>query len=194
MVRPKILLQKLWRFELDWDTPINPESDLHTDLKVIEYRNWLMLDSRETPQTATPQHLTSWIYRRFWGCNGNGSVAEIWTPRNIGRGTVIWLHQRDINSSERVQYFKPCCCFSVWPSQCTMLFEWMFSLPNCGLIALPWYVGYVSFRSNVACRVGEITSEFNPFTDITWSTQGRISCLFSVNGIWNTLGRTLYEL
>ncbi|XP_064646219.1 uncharacterized protein LOC135499405 [Lineus longissimus] len=35
IVRPKMLLQKMWRFDLGWDTPISPESDLFTELKAL---------------------------------------------------------------------------------------------------------------------------------------------------------------
>ena len=36
LVRPKILLQKLWQFDMDWDTPINPDSDLFATWEAIE--------------------------------------------------------------------------------------------------------------------------------------------------------------
>ncbi|XP_064629280.1 uncharacterized protein LOC135488570 [Lineus longissimus] len=41
LVRPKIILQKLWKFDIGWDTPISPERDIYRMIEAVK------LDLRE---------------------------------------------------------------------------------------------------------------------------------------------------
>ncbi|XP_064642814.1 uncharacterized protein LOC135497060 [Lineus longissimus] len=182
IVRPKILHQKLWRFELDWDTPINPGSDLYTELKLIE---------RDLQDVVNIKIYRCLIPEKYRGQPlPNVSLHGLSDASEDAMGMGVWLrfeHPETLEgelsfvcSCARLTPLKQCsiprkelqallslCCLTITVRDALRINTQSTKLWTDSVTLLAWLRGQSkSFRFYVACRVGEITSDFNPFTDI----------------------------
>ena len=185
LIRPKILLQKLWQLNVDWDTPLQdrPEicsmfdhisKDLEGATK-IEISRCLIPDefrgSRPLPEVslhgfsdASEDAMGLGVWLRW----SESEEAEAHLSFVAGRARLTPLKQSSMPRKELQAIL--------------LLSRLMISLKDAlrfnityskiwtdSLTAIRWLQGQSkSYRSFVAYRVGEITSEFDPYRDVAF--------------------------
>ena len=184
IVRPRILLQKLWRFELDWDTPISPDSDLYTELKTIEHDLQqvanIEIDRCMIPPKYRNQPLPKVSLHGFSDASEDAMGMGIWLrfedPQTAegelsfvcARARLTPLKQCSIPRKE-LQALLLLCRLTITVQNALRISIEFTKLWTDSTTVIAWLRGQSkSYRSYVACRVGEITSEYNPFTDIAY--------------------------
>lgn len=184
-VKPRILLQKLWQFDLDWDTPISQTSDLYTTWQTTEQ------DLKEASLVKIKRCL---IPERFHGkeqlpdlsLHGASDASE------DAMAMGVWLRWAESEDSDADLTFV-CAKARLTPLKQSSIprkeLQAMLLLSRLMLTvreALRFDIKYMkmwtdsvttigwlrgqskAFRSYVACRVGEITTDFNPSKDIAY--------------------------
>ncbi|XP_014675991.1 PREDICTED: uncharacterized protein LOC106815968 [Priapulus caudatus] len=188
LVRPKILLQKLWTFDnIDWDTPIHSDSDIHIMLEAVKE------DLKDVNTTKIERCL---IPEKFRGKSPMPSVslhgASDASDDAMGMGMGIWLRWSEAEDDDAELTFL-CARARLTPLKqlsiprkelqaILLLSRLMTTVENAlrleiayrriwtdSMTAISWLRGQSkSFRSYVACRVGEITADFDPNDDISY--------------------------
>ena len=185
LVRPKILLQKLWQLGVDWDTPLNDRPELCSLLNVINS------DLQEVATIEIPRCLIPEMYR------GKRPLPEVSIhgasdASEDAMGVGVWLRWSHSTDSEaqlsfvaaraRLTPLKQSSIPRKELQAILLLSRLMITLKNTlrfniaysriwtdSMTAISWLRGQSkSFRSYVAYRVGEITSEFDPYRDIAY--------------------------
>ncbi|XP_022111565.1 uncharacterized protein LOC110990769 [Acanthaster planci] len=184
-VRPKILLQKLWQLELDWDTPLNPKGDLSAALSEIN-RDLEEVANIEIPRCLIPEQYKG--MRPLPEVSLHGASDALEDAMGIG----VWLRWSRPEETEAHLTFV-CARARVTPLKQTsiprkelqailLLSRLMLSVKKAlrfymayskiwtdSMTAISWLRGQSkSFRSFVAYRVGEITTEFDPIKDVAY--------------------------
>ncbi|XP_014674684.1 PREDICTED: uncharacterized protein LOC106814838 [Priapulus caudatus] len=185
LVRPKILLQKLWQFDIDWDTPISRESDLYTmweviehdltDLNKIEIRRCL-IPRKYHGQKSLPKVSLHGASDASKDAMGIG-VWLRWTDGEDGCGDVTFVCAR-----ARLTPLKQSSMPRKELQAILLLSRLMSTVKNAlrltidytkiwtdSITAIGWLRGQSkSFPLYVACCVVEITTEFDPIKDIAY--------------------------
>ncbi|XP_072048879.1 uncharacterized protein [Amphiura filiformis] len=185
LIRPKILLQKLWQLNMDWDTPLNPKGELYPILNDIN-RDLEEIATIEIPRCLIPERYRGQRPLPEVSLHGLSDASE------DAMGMGVWLRWSDSENSEADLSFV-CARARLTPlKQSSMprkelqaillLSRLMITVKNAlrfnisyskiwtdSMTAISWLRGQSkSFRSYVAYRVGEITSEFDPVTDVAY--------------------------
>ena len=190
LVRPKILLQKLWQLNFDWDTPLERGSTLYTMLDGI-YKDLQQIDGVEIPRCLIPMQFKGVRPLPEISLHGACDASE------DAMGMAIWLrwaHPEDtcahlsfVCARARVTPLKQLSIPRKELQALLLLSRLMLTVKNAlrfqisysriwtdSMTAINWLRGQSkAFRSYVAYRVGEITTEFDPHKDISYvpSTQ-----------------------
>ena len=183
LVRPKILLQKMWQFDIDWDTPLSEKSELSAMLDSIKN------DLREFDTIRIPRCL---IPDKFKGkplpevsLHGASDASE------DAMGMGVWLRWEDPSGGAELSFV--CARARLTPLKQSsiprkelqailLLTRLMITVRDAlrldikylkvwtdSTTAISWLRGQSkTFRSYVAYRVGEITTEFDPMEDINF--------------------------
>ncbi|XP_071959918.1 uncharacterized protein [Antedon mediterranea] len=185
LVRPKTLLQKLWQLNIDWDTPLNQRSELCAILSEINK------DLEKASDIELPRCLISEPFRGKRplpkvSLHGASDASE------DAMGIGVWLRWSHEESTEAYLSFV-CARARLTPLKQSsiprkelqailLLLRLMLTVKNAlrfdivyskiwtdSMTAISWLRGQSKFfRSYVAYRVGEITSEFDPIKDIAF--------------------------
>ena len=190
LVRPKMLLQKLWTFDIDWDTPISPDSDL--------FHMWESV-KRDLKDVGTVKIERCLIPEKFRGMTPLPEVSlhGASDASEDAMGIGVWLRW-SAKEDDDAQLSFVCARARLTPLKQTsmprkelqaiiLLSRMMITVENAlrieiaykriwtdSMTAISWLRGQSkSFRSFVACRVGEITYDFDPITDIAYVPSGQ---------------------
>ena len=185
LVRPKILLQKLWQLDVGWDMPLSPNHEICTMLNKINS------DLEEAVNIEIPRCL---IPKAFQGRRPLPEVSlhGFSDASEDAMGMGVWLRWSASEESEAHLSFVAARARLTPLKQSSMprkelqaillLSRLMVTLKTAlrfsityskiwtdSMTAISWLKGQSkSFRSFVAYRVGEITSDFNPHQDIAY--------------------------
>ncbi len=185
LVRPKILLQKLWMHGYDWDTPIDPDSDLKSSVEAATR------DLKEAKTVCIDRCLIPEKYRGKQplprtSLHGFSDASE------DAMAMAVWLRWSEDDSKDAELSFV-CAKSRVTPLKQTsmprkelqallLLSRLMLTVQNAlrleisdrkmwtdSMTAISWLRGQSkTFRSYVAYHVGEITAEFDPNCEIAY--------------------------
>lgn len=186
LVKPKILLQKLWLLDIDWDTPIPPDNDLHRMLTEIQ-SELEEVQNIEIERCLIPkkfQHLDDLPRPSLHGLSDASEDAM---------GIGVWLRWSQNEEEEDAELTFVCARARLTPLKqqsiprkelqaVLLLSRLMQTIKHAtrfkllyqkiwtdSLTAIHWLRGQSkSYRSYVACRVGEITTEFDPIHEIAY--------------------------
>ncbi|PIK52052.1 hypothetical protein BSL78_11065 [Apostichopus japonicus] len=183
LVRPKILLQKLWQLNIDWDTPLNQKGELCAMLNEIN-KDLEEVDTIEIRRCMIPEAYIGVRPLPEVSLHGASDASE------DAMGIGIWLRWSRPEDSEAHLSFV-CARARLTPLKQTsiprkelqailLLSRLMLTVKNAlryniaywkiwtdSMTAISWLRGQSkAFRSYVAYRVGEITTEFDPIKDI----------------------------
>ncbi|XP_063962448.1 uncharacterized protein LOC135155912 [Lytechinus pictus] len=209
LVRPKILLQKLWQLNLDWDTPLNDKGELCAILRDIN-RDLEEVASIEIPRCLIPEPFKGIRPLPEVSLHGASDASE------DAMGIGVWLRWSHPEDTEAHLSFV-CAKAKLTPLKQSsiprkelqailLLSRLMLTVKKAlrlniayskiwtdSMTAISWVRGQSkSFRSYVAYRVGEITTEFDPIKDIAYvpSDQNVID-LVSRGGTANEMRRVI---
>ncbi|XP_011670916.2 uncharacterized protein LOC100893156 [Strongylocentrotus purpuratus] len=185
LVRPKILLQRLWQLDLDWDFPLDQGSELYSMMSKIN-RDLNEMDGIEIPRCLIPEPYRGTRPLPMVSMHGVSDASE------DAMGFAVWLRWSHADSQEAHLSFV-CARSRVTPLKQTsmprkelqallLLSRLMITIIDAlrfsivgwkmwtdSMTAISWLRGQSkTFRSYVAHRVGEITSEFDPYRDIAY--------------------------
>jgi hypothetical protein len=183
LIRPKILLQKLWQLNMDWDTPLTPKGELCAILDEIN-RDLEEIGTIEIPRCLIPERYRGQRPLPEISLHGASDASE------DAMGMGVWLRWSESEESEADLSFV-CARARLTPLKQSsiprkelqailLLSRLMVTVKNAlrfeisyskiwtdSMTAISWLRGQSkSFRSYVAYRVGEITSEFDHITDV----------------------------
>ncbi|XP_072178154.1 uncharacterized protein [Diadema setosum] len=185
LVRPRIMLQKLWQMNIDWDTALSDRPELCTMLKGIS-RDLEEAVNIEVPRCLTPDSYKGKRPLPEVSLHGASDASE------DAMGMGVWLRWSDAESGggqlsfiavrSRLTPLKQMSMPRKELQAFLLLARLMTTLKNAlrfditysriwtdSLTAISWLRGQSkSFRSYVSCRVGEITADFDPFTDVSY--------------------------
>ena len=190
LVRPKMLLQKLWTFDIDWDTPISPDSDLFHVWESVK-RNLKDVGTVKIERCLIPEKFRGMTPLPEVSLHGASDASE------DAMGIGVWLRWSAKEDDDAELSFV-CARARLTPLKQTsmprkelqailLLSRMMITVENAlrieiaykriwtdSMTAISWLRGQSkSFRSFVACRVGEITYDFDPITDIAYVPSGQ---------------------
>ncbi|XP_071948926.1 uncharacterized protein [Antedon mediterranea] len=185
LVRPKTLLQKLWQLNIDWDTPLNQRGELCAILSEIN-KDLEKASDIEIPRCLIPEPFRGKRPLPKVSLHGASDASE------DAMGIGVWLRWSHEESTEAYLSFV-CARARLTPLKQSsipmkelqailLLSRLMLTVKNAlrfdivyskiwtdSMTAISWLRGQSkSFRSYVAYRVGEITSEFDPIKDIAF--------------------------
>ncbi|XP_063971215.1 uncharacterized protein LOC135157940 [Lytechinus pictus] len=185
LVRPKILLQMLWQIDLDWDSPIDKGSELYAMMSKIN-RDLDKMDGIEIPRCLIPEPYRGKRPLPTAYMHGFSDASE------DAMGFAVWLRWSHTDSQQAHLSFV-CARSRVTPLKQTsmprkelqallLLSRLMYTIRSAlrlniegwkiwtdSMTVISWLRGQSkTFRSYVAHRVGEITSEFDPYSDIAY--------------------------
>ena len=178
IVRPKMLLQKLWQFDLDWDTPISPDSELCKTLKVIE-RDLKDVAEIEINRCLIPekyrgQPLPNVSLHGLSDASEDGMGMGVWLrfedPQTLAgdlsfvcaRARLTPMKQSSIPRKE-LQALLLLCRLAITIRDALRLDIQYMKMWTDSMTVIRWLRGQSkAFRSYVAYRIGEITTEFDP--------------------------------
>lgn len=190
LIRPKILLQKLWQLNVDWDTPLQDRPEICNMLRNI---------SSDLEEFATIEIPRCLIPERYRGKRPlpQVSIHGASDASEDAMGLCVWLRWSHTDSEEAELSFV-CARARVTPlKQSTiprkelqallLLSRLMITVKNAlrldiaycklwtdSMTVISWLRGQSkAFRSYVACRVGEITTEFDPYRDVAYVPTGQ---------------------
>ena len=185
LIRPKILLQKLWQLNVDWDTPLQDRPEICSMFRNI---------SRDLEEVVTVEIPRCLIPEKYRGRRPLPEVSlhGVSDASEDAMGIGVWLRWSESQEAEahlsfvaaraRLTPLKQSSIPRKELQAILLLSRLMVSLKSAlrfsiayskiwtdSMTALSWLQGQSkSFRSFVAYRVGEITSEFNPHQDIAF--------------------------
>ncbi|XP_071509981.1 uncharacterized protein [Diadema antillarum] len=185
LIRPKILLQQLWQLNVDWDTPLNDRPELCRIVSEIKV-DLEAASTIEIPRCLIPETLRGKRPLPEVSLHGASDASE------DAMGIGVWLRWSETEQTE-VQLSFVAARARLTPLKQTsmpqkelqailLLSRLMVALKDAlrftisyskmwtdSLTVVRWLRGQSkSFRSFVAYRVGEITSEFDPHQDIAY--------------------------
>ncbi|XP_041471192.1 uncharacterized protein LOC121420595 [Lytechinus variegatus] len=185
LVRPKILLQKLWQLNLDWDTPIDSQKELCATLDAINKDLEEVVDV-EIPRCLIPEEFKGTRPLPEVSLHGLSDASE------DAMGMGVWLRWSHLEGTGAELSFV-CARARLTPlKQSSMprkelqaillLSRLMCTIRDAlriniaywkiwtdSMTAISWLRGQSkSFRAYVAYRVGEITTRFDPISDVAY--------------------------
>ncbi|KAJ8032361.1 hypothetical protein HOLleu_25872 [Holothuria leucospilota] len=185
LVRPKILLQKLWQLDVDWDTPLDRIKEVYTTLSEID-RDLKEVDSMEIPRCLIPDVYKGPRPLPEVSLHGASDASE----DAMGIGVWLrWAHSSDADAHlsfvcarARLTPLKQSSIPRKELQAILLLSRLMLTVKKAlryeiayskiwtdSMTAISWLRGQSkAFRSYVAYRVGEITTEFDPIHDIRY--------------------------
>ncbi|XP_064648748.1 uncharacterized protein LOC135500961 [Lineus longissimus] len=184
-IRPRMLLQKLWQFDLGWDTELSNHSDLYVEWQTIE-RDLKDVGKIEIPRCLIPEKYKGMSPLPDVSLHGSSDASENamgvtvhlrWSesedhPAELtfvcARARVTPLKQTSIPRKELQALLLLCRLLLSVRSALRLDIQYT-KLWTDSMTAIRWLRGQSkSFRSYVACRVGEISTDFDPVKDIAY--------------------------